>query len=149
MIVRPPAANLLEVVRSTLRTSVTPAVEDQRVLTELGMIDSMLGTLIARWADEPRLIAEEVAAVEALAEQVIDETGDDGASEALIALRAVGPIGGGDPIARYDAAGELLSRCLEAAVPAGGDLRASAEAVLWQRMQHQSEIHGTLAVHGR
>jgi len=157
MILRPSAADVLGVVRAALRASVTPAVSEQRALAELGMIDSILGTVIARCIDEQRFIAEEVAAVVTLAEQVVGENGDDTVREGLTMLRRLeGPEGAEasdagtpDAAARYEAASELLSRCLEVSMPAGGNLRSSAETVLRLRMQRQSDIHGMLAVHGR
>lgn len=157
MILRPSAASVLGVVRAALRTSVTPAVSDHRALAELGMIDSILGTVIGRCIDEQRFIAEEVAAIVTLAEQVLRENGDDTVREGLTTLRRLGGAEGAaatdagppDAAARYEAASELLSRCLEVSMPAGGDLRTSAETVLRLRMQHQSDIHGVLAVHGR
>jgi hypothetical protein len=144
MILRPPVASVLGIVRTNLRTSVAPALSDQRVLAELGMIDSILGTMIERCTSEQRWISEEVAAIDALADAVLQESQDQRVGEALAALHACE-----DAAARYDAACELLSRCLEVGMQAGNELRQRAESVLWQRMEHQSQIHGRLEVHGR
>lgn len=143
MILRPSAANVLGAVRASLRTSAAPAVRDPLVLAELGMIDTILGTVIERCAAEQRFIVEEVTSIEAVAKTVVRETADERVIEAVAALEAA------NESARYEAASELLSRCLEVAVRTGGELRPTVESVLWQRMEHQSQIHRWFEVHGR
>ena len=146
MITRPTTAQLIEVVRRELAERVAPAVTDPQVTTRLQMVDHILRTLAVRAEQEAGWMAEEMAAIEAVGEQVAD-SGLPGAltvAEALAAFRA--GRGAGRSTAEvtddYNAATEVLSRCLEATFAARGDLRDAVIGLLDQRLGHETDVIG-------
>ncbi|MDT7592415.1 MAG: hypothetical protein QOH45_1946, partial [Pseudonocardiales bacterium] len=79
MIARPSSRQLLETVRTELRTTIKHAVTDADALARLDMIDSILGSVIMRSDDEVAWLREEIAAMERAGDAVLadgaDETG--------------------------------------------------------------------------
>ena len=60
MIARPSSRQLLETVRTELRTTIKHAVTDADALARLDMIDSILGSVIMRSDDEVAWLREEI-----------------------------------------------------------------------------------------
>jgi len=147
MITRPTTAQLIEVVRRELAERVAPAITDPQVSTSLQMIDHILRTLAVRAEQEAGWMAEEIAAIEAVGQQVADSglPGASAVAEGLAAFRA------GRGAARstaeitddYNAATEVLSRCLEATFAADGDLRDAVIGLLDQRLGHETAVIGS------
>ncbi len=146
MITRPTTAQLIGVVRRELAERVAPAVTDPEVTTSLQMVDHILRTLAVRAEHEAGWMAEEIAAIEAVGEQVADSrlTGALAVAEALAAFR--GGRSAGRSTAEisddYNAATEVLSRCLEATFAAEGDLRDAVIGLLDQRLGHETDVIG-------
>lgn len=153
MITRPSCSELLEAVRLELKNSVTPAVNDQKVVGLLAMIDSILGGAVRRCDHEVAWMHEEIAEIEAAAQAAIDGGADSQGkvTGALAKLRA-----GRSPdlhipsVQReYDLAGEVLSCALEAGLKAGGETRAKVERVLKARVDREVHIRGEFALAAR
>ena len=146
MITRPTTAQLIDVVRRELAERVAPAVTDPQAATSLQMVDHILRTLAIRAEHEAGWMAEEIAAIEAVGGQVAG-SGLPGAlavADALAAFRA--GRGAGRSTAEvtedYNAATEVLSRCLEATFSIEGDLRDAVLGLLDQRLAHETEVIG-------
>ncbi|MGE4426023.1 MAG: hypothetical protein AB7G37_06205 [Solirubrobacteraceae bacterium] len=153
MIVRPSSRQLLERVREELRTTVAGAVTDSEVRAALEMIDSVLGSVSVRTEHEVAWIREEIAEIEAGARSVIEAGADadgriDDALAALDGQRAPGDLLS-DLHCEYNAAGEVLSRSIEAALPVGGELRREIEGILARRLEREVQIRGEYALAGR
>ena len=146
MITRPTTAQLLEVVRRELAERVAPAVTDPQATTSLQMIDHILRTLAVRADHEAGWMAEEMAAIESLAERVAgsDLPGAAAVTEALDAFRSGRSTGHStaDITEDYNAATEVLSRCVEATFTAGGELRSAVDTLLDQRLAHETAVIG-------
>ncbi|GAA5149115.1 hypothetical protein GCM10023321_12510 [Pseudonocardia eucalypti] len=151
MIARPSSRQLLQTVRTELRTGIRAAVTDPDALTRLDMLDSILGSVIARADDEAAWLREEITAIETVADRLLGEHADAGVAEALARLRARRAPSSRLPElhAEYALAGEVLSRCLEAAVRTGGELRTAVEAVLSDRLRREVAIRGEFSLAGR
>lgn len=153
MISRPSCRQLLDAVRAELSQNVVPAVSDPKLTQSLGMIDAILRGVAVRCDHEIAWMRAEIAEIDQLATTLIDAGADDGGrvAEALADLRD--HPSGSDHVyavqAEYDRAGEVLSRCMEAAVPAGGVIRKQAVAVLQARLAREVEIRGDFALVGR
>ena len=145
MITRPTTAQLIDVVRRELGERVAPAVTDPQAATSLQMVDHILRTLAVRAEHETGWMAEEIAAIEAVGAQVAD-SGLPGAlavAEALAAFRAGdGGRSAAEVTEEYNAATEVLSRCLEATFTIEGDLRDAVNGLLDQRLAHETEVIG-------
>ena len=146
MITRPTTAQLIDVVRRELADRVAPAVTDPQVATSLQMVDHILATLAVRAEHEAGWMTEEIAAIETVGQQVADSglPGAPAVAEALAAFRA--GRGTGRSIAEitddYNAATEVLSRCVEATFAAGGHLRDAVTGLLDQRLAHETDVIG-------
>lgn len=152
MIARPSSRQLLETVRAELRSTVRDALTDTDVRARLDMLDSILGSVIARADDEAAWLREEIAAIERVAELVLAQRADDGAvAEALATLRAnrAPSLRLPDLHGEYALAGETFSRCLEAAMRTGGALRTEVEQVLQDRLRREVRIRGEFSLAGR
>ena len=143
---RPTTAQLLEVVRRELAELVAPAVSDPQATTSLQMIDHILRTLAVRADHEAGWMAEEMAAIEALAARVAgsDLPGAAAVTEALESFRSGRSTGQStaDITEDYNAATEVLSRCVEATFPAGGELRDAVDRLLDERLAHETAVIG-------
>lgn len=146
MITRPTTAQLLEVVRKELADNVAAAVTDPQVVTNLRMIDQILGTLAIRADHELGWMAEEMAAIDAMGEQVATSGLPDAAAvaEALAEFRSARTtsLHTADVTDDYNRATEVLSRCVEVTFTSPGDLRDSVRALLEARLAHETEVIG-------
>ena len=163
MITAPTTAQLLSVVRQELAEKVAPAVTDPQVATSLHMIDHILRTLAVRAEHELGWMAEEMSAIENVASRVAasDLPGAASVAQALEDFRAnLSPgLHAADVAADYNRASEVLSRTVEATFPGGrgvsprqgrreppetatGELRAAVNALLDQRLAHETDVIG-------
>lgn len=157
MIVRPTSSRLISLVRKELAESIAPALDDPRLKVNLQMIDAILGGIAIRSDHEVAWILEEIAEIQAVGEAIAKGSGAGAArvAEALAELRArrSSSLHVNDLLDDYDRAGEVLSRALEAAVPAnsntGGDLRKRVEALLDSRLEKAAAIRGDFKLVGR
>jgi hypothetical protein len=155
MITRPSSEQLVRAVRAELTEHVKPTVSDPAILESLGMIDSLLAMVERRVDGEAAWLREEVAAIEAAAAEIAGTHDDrDGrVAAALAELRpARGTAGGSEMDAlrrEYSAAGEVLSRCLEVALPLGGRRRQQFEEILHTRLAREVSIRGDFSLVGR
>jgi hypothetical protein len=149
----PSCSRLLEVVRDELRTAVMPAVSDPAASAALGMIDSILHNVIERCDHEVAWMREEIAEIETVADDVIAAGADPesrvGTALELLRTQRSASDHTADVQAEYDLAGEVLSSALEAAVPAGPDLRDRTRSVLESRLRREIQIRGDFTVVGR
>jgi len=146
MITAPTTAQLIEVVRRELAERVAPAVADPQVATSLQMVDHILATLAVRAGHELGWMVEEMAAVEAVGRRVAASglSGAPAVAEALEAFES-GRSAGQSAVAvtgDYNAATEVLSRCIEATFSAEGPLRDEVTALLDQRLAHETAVIG-------
>ena len=153
MITQPSCQRLVDVVRAELAGTIAPAIEDPGLRAMLGMIDSILAGVSARCGHEVAWMREEIRLIEEAAEATVAVGADvDGrvaaAGAELRAGRATT-----DEVAdverEYDLAGEVLSRCLEAALPAGPEPASIVRAVLEQRLHRELQIRGEFSLVGR
>jgi hypothetical protein len=146
MITRPTTAQLIDVVRRELAERVAPAVTDPQVTISLQMIDHILRTLAVRADHEAGWMVEEMAAIEALGEQVAGSglPGAAAVTEALDAFRSGRSAGRStaEITDDYNAATEVLSRCVEATFAAGGELWEAVAGLLDERLAHETEVIG-------
>jgi hypothetical protein len=146
MITRPTTGQLVEVVRRELAERVAPAVSDQQVATSLQMVDHILSTLAVRAEHELGWMAEEMVAIEVVAQRVADSglPGAGAVSDALAAFltnRATG-LHAAQIIDDYNRASEVLSRAVEATFGNEGDLGRSVAGLLDQRLAHETDVIG-------
>ncbi|MDT7599808.1 MAG: hypothetical protein QOK26_1885 [Pseudonocardiales bacterium] len=153
MIARPSSRQLLETVRTELRTTIKHAVTDADALARLDMIDSILGSVIMRSDDEVAWLREEIAAIERAGDAVLadgaDETGQVAAALAVLRANRATSYRLPDLHAEYNLAGEVLSRAVEAGSRAGGRLRRTVEEVLEARLRREVLIRGEFSLAGR
>jgi hypothetical protein len=155
MITRPSSEQLVRAVRAELTEQVKPKIDDPAVLESLGMMDALLSMVERRVDREAAWMREEVAAIEAAAAELIGTENDrDGRVGAALAdLRRARETGSGSELEvlrrGYDAAGEILSRCLEAALPVGGRVRERFEEILRARLAREVAIRGDFSLVGR
>jgi hypothetical protein len=148
MITRPAPAELLQALRADLKEKLAPELTSPQAHAALAMADLVLGHVQATVDGELRWIRCEIDMIDGVAEVMIDAGADtDGSVQAaLVAARGARSEGWDALAARedYGRSSELLSRCLEAGVRAGGEARAVAEAALEQRVTREVEIKGAL-----
>lgn len=153
MIARPSSRQLLETVRTELRTTIKHAVTDADALARLDMIDSILGSVIMRSDDEVAWLREEIAAIERAGDAVLadgaDGTGQVAAALATLRANRATSYRLPDLHAEYNLAGEVLSRAVEAGSRAGGRLRRTVEEVLEERLRREVLIRGEFSLAGR
>ncbi|MDT7773952.1 MAG: hypothetical protein QOC67_2876 [Pseudonocardiales bacterium] len=153
MIARPSSRQLLETVRTELRTTIKHAVTDADALARLDMIDSILGSVIMRSDDEVAWLREEIAAMERAGDAVLadgaDETGQVAAALAVLRANRATSYRLPDLHAEYNLAGEVLSRAVEAGSRVGGRLRRTVEEVLEERLRREVLIRGEFSLAGR
>lgn len=153
MIARPTASQLAEAIRRELTAVVAPTVSDPTAADSLEMVDALLSSLAIRCDHELAWMREEMAATTAAAQAVLDTGLDSTGSitEALAEFEGENTASDhvDDVVRAYDLSGELLSRCLEVAVPAGGGIRDAVLAALETRLAHEVEIRGDFSLAGR
>jgi hypothetical protein len=153
MIARPTASQVVEAIRRELRDVVAPTVSDPTAAGSLEMVDALLSSLAIRCDHELAWMREEIAATTAAARAVLDAGLDSSGSitQALADFDGANPASDhlDDVVRAYDLSGELLSRCVEVAVPAGGEIRDTVLSVLETRLAHEVEIRGDFSLAGR
>jgi hypothetical protein len=134
---------LLEVVQEELRNAITPQLADPSAQATLGMIDAVLSHVIWRCDREQRVMRAETTEIRALAQTII-AAGADAHGRVRAALELVpsdielSPEP--DAIRRgYDAASELLSRCVEATYARQPKLWSEVETALEQRLARETD----------
>lgn len=153
MIARPTASQLVEAIRRELNDVVAPTVSDPVAADSLAMVDSLLSSLAVRCNHELAWMREEIRASTAAARVVLD-AGLDSAGSIALALNETERANTAsdhldDVVAAYDLAGELLSRCIEVALPTGGSVRDTVLAALETRLAHEVDIRGDFSLAGR
>lgn len=142
MIAQPTIAQLLRSISHDLRHLIEPAVNGKAAAVTVQMMAAVLDALAVRAENEHRWIAEEASAIQLLAQRVLESQSD---AEALrCALAALHSISFAEqPLAHYEAASELLSCTLEAALRSRSpSLQAAVEELLAQRLRHEMQIIG-------
>jgi len=146
---RPTTDHAINGVLSVLDEQVLPTITDEPARVAVQMMQQILRGAAVRAAHEIAWMHEEIAALRDVAARAGDAAE---LSEAVAALDALD----GDSLhledvqARYDAAGEVLSRCVEAAYEAGDAAAVErARAVLQLRSAHEMAIIGQLDLVGR
>lgn len=149
MISQPSVSTLIRVVREELRTVVAPAVTDGRVTTALAMIDEVLKMTATRCEHESSWMLQEIGSIQTLAERLLAMglDADGSIAKGVEAIENASSTGDGTDLAdRYRQASAVLSGCLDAAVPAGGEARALAEETLGLRVQNEMALSETSMV---
>lgn len=149
MLSKPTTDHLITGVRASLDEQVLPNLRDEPARVAVQMMQQILRGAAVRAAHEIAWMHEEIAAIR----EVAASAGDDAAvREAVAALDALdaSSLHLEDVQTRYDQAGEVLSRCVEAAYAAGDDEAVErARSVLALRSAHEMEIIGQLDLVGR
>lgn len=152
MITRPSSAQVLLAIRKELLDVVLPAVTTEQARIAIQMAENLLYSTAQR--------GDEVAFMRAEIDTVVEHAATVVAAGADRSGRIAGPLAefeaarsAGVDVAsvrtEYDAASELLSLCIEATMPVGGELHAASMAVLQQRLDRELEILGEFAFVGR
>jgi hypothetical protein len=167
MITRPTSEQLVRVVRAELTEHVKTKIENPAVLESLGMVDALLAMVERRVDGEAAWMREEIAAIERAAAEIVgtDDDRDGRVGAGLADLRAAretesepamesGLETESEPAMEilrreYSAAGEVLSRCLEAVLPVGGERRQRFEEILRTRLAREVLIRGEFSLVGR
>jgi hypothetical protein len=145
-------SQVISAVRADLREVVAPTVTDPTAKLTLQMIDMVLGQLENSADDQGAWMREEIADIEALADEVVAALPDaPGLPDALTALRdGRAPTGRlGELRAEYKLASEVLSVVLETVVGDPGPLRGRALAVLGARLEREQTIRGEFVLVGQ
>lgn len=152
MITLAAGSKVISAVRADLRDVVAPTVTDPTAKLTLQMIDMVLGQLENSADDQGAWMHEEIAAVEALAEEVLSALPEaPGLRDALDALHngrapseRLGEVRG-----EYKLASEVLSVVLETVVGTPGTLKDRALAVLGARLEREQTIRGEFVLVGQ
>jgi hypothetical protein len=146
------SSQVISAVRADLRDVVAPTVTDPTAQLTLQMIDFVLGQLEASTDDQGAWMREEIADIEALADEVVATLPDVArVRQTLDALRAGRAPSErlGELRAEYKLASEVLSVVLEALVVAPGPLRDRALGVLGARLEREQTIRGEFVLVGQ
>jgi hypothetical protein len=149
VLTRPTTDHVIAGVLRSLDETVLPTISDEPAKVAVQMIQQILRGTATRAAHEIAWMEEEIAAIRDAAAPL---AGDRAVGEALGALDALDgtSLHLADVQARYDRAGEVLSRTIEAAYAAADDAAvARAREVLQLRSAHEMEIVGQLDLVGR
>lgn len=157
MLSQPSTKRFLEAVQQTLLTGVSPAlssgdaVASKDAVVNIQAIDAILSSVIRRIGNEQTWMHEEIAQIEALAEAIIADHGDGEIRLGLDDLRANRASSERleEIEADYARASNLLSRCAERAMVAGGPLRAKLDAVMEARLDTENLIRGSFKTVGK
>lgn len=153
MISTPSCAQIVQSVRDELTDTIAPAITDPGMLANLGMIDALLQTVVGRLDHELAWMREEIAAIEQLAETLVGEGADGDGKVAGALTQLHGGWTDSDHLPevqkQYSLATEVLSCCIDIAVPLGGDLRTQTEQVLQARLDREVQIRGEFSLVGR
>jgi len=153
MIARPTASQLAEAIRRELKAVVAPTVSDPAAADSLEMVDALLSSLVIRCDHELAWMREEIAATTTAARSLV-ASGHDSTGSIALALAQFDKAHTAsdhldDVVRAYDLSGELLSRCIEIGLPAGGDVRAAVLDVLETRLGHEVTVRGDFSLAGR
>lgn len=149
MLARPTTDQVIDGVVASLTRDVLPVLTDESARVAVQMMQQLLRSAAVRAAHEIAWMAEEIAIIRDAAAAFAD---DPGVAEALVAVDQVDPasLHLDDAQARYDRAGEVLSRLVEVAYERGTAAeRASVVALLDARSAHEMAIIGQLDLVGR
>jgi len=152
MITLAAGSQVISAVRADLREVVAPTVTDPTATLTLQMIDMVLGQLENSADDQGAWMREEIAGIEALADEVLPALPDTRAvAEALAGLRAGRAPSErlGEVRAEYKLASEVLSVVLEAVVSTPGPLKDRALGVLAARLEREQTIRGEFVLVGQ
>ncbi|HTK61842.1 MAG TPA: hypothetical protein VL595_05670 [Pseudonocardia sp.] len=152
MITLAAGSKVIGAVRADLRDVVAPTVTDPTAKLTLQMIDMVLGQLENSADDQGAWMHEEIADIEALADEVLAALPEaPGLGDALAALRAGRAPSErlGELRAEYKLASEVLSVVLEAVVGTPGSLKDRALGVLGARLQREQTIRGEFTLVGQ
>ena len=148
MLSRPTTDHVITGVIAALDERVMPTITDEPARVALQMAQQLLRGAAVRAAHEIAWMHDEIDAIRQLA-----ATTDDGAvAEALATLDGLDAtsLHLAAVQARYDAAGEVLSRCIEAAYATGDQADVDrARTLLQARSAHEMEVVGQLDLVGR
>lgn len=152
MITTPSAAQLIRTVRAGLAESVAPVLTDPAAAAAIAQSDLVLAYVEAIVDHELEWIREEVADIHATARALVDAGADtDGRIGQALSSSLNESRGDHVPIAArsdYQHATEVLSRCLEAAVPAGGATAQLAADALRRRVDREAAIRASAGIGG-
>ena len=151
MITQPSAVRLLEVARQELLGTVLPAIDDPHAQASVHMLQQILSTLMVRAEHEIAWLLAETGELELLGAQIVEQLPSAASvATALAALRSVpgGSYALSDVARRYSVASEILS-CAFEEVPTASPLRASVEAALDNRLEHETAVIGDFSLVGR
>lgn len=144
MIVSPSPSELLRSVRHALDATVAPGIVDPHALAALAQAGLVLRSIEVTIDHELVWLREEITDIRATAKKMIALGAD---SDGRIAAALTNSTGDqGQPLdlpterAHYQRASEVLSRCLEVAVPAGGRAQELATAALERRIARERSI---------
>jgi hypothetical protein len=146
---RPTTDQVLEGVVGDLRALVLPKLEDEPARVAVGMMEQLVRGAALRAAHEIAWMHEEMAEIQHAAFVVTDDAAVAAAMAAFEELDATS-LHLEDVVARYSAAGEVLSCAVEAAYRRGDDAAIGAlRDVLQRRSDREMQIIGSLDLVGR
>jgi hypothetical protein len=144
VITSPSPVELLRTLRTGLEANVAPSVTEPAAAAALAQAGLALKFLEATIDHELVWIREEIADIHATATRMIELGADtDGRIAEVLATSLDGESDHIDlAVARreYQRASEVLSRCVEASVPADGEAREIAVAALRRRVGREAAI---------
>ena len=150
MITTPSPAHLVRTVRLGLEAHVAPAVADPAVAAALAQAGLVLRYVEAVIDHEVEWIRDEVDDIHATARAIIAEgTDTTGKIQGVLQDSLDKSAEGADPPtarAAYQRASEVLSVCLEAAIPVGGRAYELATAALRRRIETEAAIRGAAGI---
>jgi hypothetical protein len=145
VISRPTTSQLVDVVRNELSNHVGPHVADPELTVALQMVDQVLATIARRADHEIAWMHEEIAAIEAAAEELVTTHPDAGGVAAALdehRSRRTGSLHLADVTDDYNRASEVLSRAVEFVIGSGGAHQERIMALLSARLDHEVEVMG-------
>jgi hypothetical protein len=138
-------AQLVAVVRETLATTVTPHVTDDVARVALGMADSVLQHVMNRVDDENRWMAEEIADVRALADDLREALPDRDVAleDGIAAMEETAAASDATAVRdRYNAATRLLCTCVQVSTHLAEAFEPRIQQTLQTRLTRELEIRG-------
>lgn len=152
MLCEPASERILASIRETLRERVAPSVSEHGASAALEAIDLMLASVIRRVEREAEWMRQEIDAIVDFARSCMADDADHGRAlgERLNeVLRSERSGSAEDLRAQYKAAGILLNRCLDHSYLKGGGLRARADAIIAERVAHETQLLGAFHIVGK
>jgi hypothetical protein len=153
MIANPTLPQLLQSMKAELTDKIAPALSDPTHVVAVQMMTALLDALSVRAEHEIAWMHAESAAIEAAAGAYVDrQPAATAVADALGALRATDPasLTLSDVRARYDRAGEVLSRLADHAYAAADpDGIATVERLVQQRLDTEMAVVGSFVAVGR